>query len=424
METVRRERARIADVPIPAGVGRPDTAGIPEPGEVRLAPVAPRLAQHRAALVSAMGVPFFEGNSVQILKNGDEIFPAMLAAIEEAQAQVDFLTYVYWTGDAANRFGEALCDAAARGVAVRVLLDGVGAFPMDRQLLQRFKAAGVDVRWFRPVKRLGVFRDLTHRTHRKVLVCDYSVGFTGGVGIGTEWEGNARNPDEWRDTHFRILGPAVQGLQAAFIGNWLECCPHDPVDLPPVSTLSPVGSVPIQVVRSTAALSWSDMSTLHRTLLSLARSSIRICTPYFVPDPATARFLVDAARSGVDVSILVPGEHIDHRVSKVAGEDLYEELLDNGVEIWEYQPTMIHQKITVVDHALVSIGSANLNHRSLFQDDEVQLVAADSDFAGEVEAMLDEDWRGAVPVTPGQWKRRGRLQRFAETVTRLFRRQM
>ncbi|NNF28080.1 MAG: cardiolipin synthase B [Gemmatimonadetes bacterium] len=380
------------------------------------------LSDYRRALVSALGSPFFEGNRIEILRNGVEIFPAMLKAIREARTQVDFLTYVYWTGDVAVEFADALCDAAGRGLHVRVLLDGVGAFPIDRGLVEQMERAGVDVRWFRPVKRLGVFRDLTHRTHRKVLVCDHRVGFTGGVGIGTEWEGDARTPDEWRDTHFRIEGPVVQGLQAAFVGNWLEGNPSDPIDLPPPPAKA--GRVPIQVIRSTAALSWSDMSTLRRTLLGLARSSIRISTPYFVPDEPTAQFLVDAVGRGVDVDILVPGEHIDHRVAKVAGADLYEDLLDAGVRIWEYQRTMIHQKVTVLDDALVSIGSANLNHRSLYQDDEVQLVAADEEFAREVNAMLSEDWKAGSPVSQGQWKRRGRLQRLAEIVTRPFRRQM
>lgn len=382
------------------------------------------LSDYRRALVSALGSPFFEGNRIEILRNGVEIFPSMLKAIREARTQVDFLTYVYWTGDVAVEFADALCDAAGRGLHVRVLLDGVGAYPIDRSLVEQMERAGVDVCWFRPVKRWKAFLDLTHRTHRKVLVCDHRVGFTGGVGIGAEWEGNARNPDEWRDTHFRIEGPAVQGLQAAFVGNWLECSPSGPVEVPPSSTEAQSGKVPVQVTRSSAALSWSDMSTLRRTLLGLARSSIRISTPYFVPDEPTARFLVAAAARGVDVNILVPGEHIDHRVAKVAGEDLYEDLLDAGVRIWEYQPTMIHQKVTVVDDALVSIGSANLNHRSLYQDDEVQLIAADEGFAGEVNVMLSEDWKAASPVTPGQWKKRGRLQRLAEIVTRPFRRQM
>jgi cardiolipin synthase len=282
----------------------------------------------------------------------------------------------------------------------------------------------VDLRWFRPPRRWVLPWTMSHRTHRKVLLCDGVVGFTGGVGVGEEWEGDARHPGEWRETHFRVQGPVLRGLEAAFVGNWLEVAPEDEV----VSRISDgpdagEGTAAVQVVRSSAAIAWSDMATLLHTLLSLAQSRVRISTPYFVPDDPTVARMMAASRRGVSVELLVPGEHIDHRVAQVSGEDHYETLLDAGVRISEYVPTMIHQKITVVDSTLVAIGSGNLNQRSLHQDDEIQLVVDDPDFCRRIDEMLDEDWSRSEPVQPGQWKRRGWLQRVAETATRPFRNQ-
>lgn len=378
----------------------------------------------QSALVSAIGVPFFEGNRIDSLRNGNAIFPAMLEAIESATSTIDLLTFVYWTGDIADRFAEALGAAATRGVRVRVLLDGWGALPMEDRLVTLMEEAGVDVRWFRPVSRWKAFWKLTHRTHRKVLICDHAVAFTGGVGIGKEWEGDARNPDEWRDTHFRIRGPAVRGLHSAFVGNWLEVAPEDGAitELPDV--IPRAGTIPIQVIRSTASVSWSDLATLLRRLLLMANESIWISTPYFVPDEATARLLIRAAEAGVDVRVLLPGPYTDQRVAQVAGEAVYEDLLEGGVQLYEYQPTMIHQKITVVDSLIVSVGSGNLNHRSLLQDDEIQLTVTDPEFAGRMRSLLTTDLESAELVTPGQWKRRGVLQRAAEAVSNRFRSQM
>lgn len=382
-----------------------------------------RTGAHRA-LVPALGIPFFEGNQIDILKNGREIFPAMLDSIDRATRTVDFLTFVYWRGDVAERFARALANAARRGVRVRVLLDAVGAFPMDGTLVSSMEEAGADVRWFRPVSRWTVFWNLTHRTHRKVLVCDRREAFTGGVGIGEEWEGDARHPGEWRETHFRIRGPAVQGLEGAFLGNWLEVAEDDVEDDPFDWPEEPVGDSAIQVVRSGASVSWTDMATLLRVLIHRSRSSILLCTPYFVPDSTTIDLLKAAVERGVDVRVLVPGPHMDHRVAQAAGEGTYATLLGAGVQIWEYQKTMIHQKIGLFDSNLVTIGSGNLNHRSLLQDDEVQLVVDDTEFAAHIETMLDEDLRDAVPITVGEWRRRGRVQRAFEAIMRPFRRQM
>ncbi len=371
-----------------------------------------------------MGTPFFGGNRIDILRNGVQIFPAMLEAIESASERIDFLTFVYWKGDIARRMAEALADAARRGVAVRALLDGVGAFPVDRGHIDVMTSAGADVRWFRPVRQWLAPWKMTHRTHRKVLICDGEVAFTGGVGIAEEWEGDARNQREWRDTQFRLRGPAVRGLQAAFLGNWLEVAARDTLRPEDVPAAASHGSANVQVVRSTASVEWSDLSTLVRTLIELPERRLRVSTPYFVPDPTLVDAICDTAARGIEVDVLLPGPHTDQRVVQVAGEACYERMLETGVRIFEYQPTLIHQKIIAVDDHLVTIGSGNLNHRSLIQDDEVQLVVLDPDFAQRVAAMLDEDFSRARPIQLGDWSRRGLLRRSAEKLAALFRRQL
>lgn len=377
----------------------------------------------RDTLEATLGVPFESGNRVDILRNGSEIFPAMLEAIEAAKVSVDFLTFVYWGGDIAERFAEALAGASRRGVRVRVVLDGLGSLPMDRELVDRIEEAGGRVVWFRPISRWTVPWRASSRTHRKILVCDDRVGFTGGVGIGEEWEGDATDPTSWRETHFRMTGPSVRGLGAAFLENWLEAA--DDVGPPPaVDEVAPTGTLAVQVVRSRGGIDWSDRATLVWTLVGAARRSIRISTPYLVLNDTMAGHFLEAARRGVDVSMLVPGPHIDHRVAQVAGAAHYEALLEAGVRICEYQPTMIHQKIAVYDDEIVSVGSGNLNQRSQLQDHEVQLVVADGSFAARINDMLDEDFAQSRVLRPGDWKERGLLARAGEFLTRPFRRQL
>ena len=278
-----------------------------------------------------LGVPATEGNRIEVLRNGDEIFPAMLDAIAGAEHTIDFLTFVYWAGDIGTVFARALADRARAGVRVRVLLDALGARTMDRDLIDLMADHGVQVRWFRPLHR---FRpgQLNHRTHRKVLIVDEACGFTGGVGIADEWKGDARDEHEWRDTHFRFEGPTVDGLRAAFLDNWAETDPvlyEDGVDRFPEQPQP--GRAVTQCIRGASETGWSDVATLLRTLLQMAEDRVRITTAYFVPDEELISRLCDAADRGVDVDILIPGPHADKRVVQLAAETSYARLLDHGV---------------------------------------------------------------------------------------------
>jgi cardiolipin synthase A/B len=378
----------------------------------------------RRTLEGVLGVPATEGNRVDVLRNGDEIFPAMLDAIAGAEHTIDFLTFVYWAGDIGTTFARALADRARAGVRVRVLLDALGARTMDRDLIDLMDDHGVQVHWFRPLHR---FRpgQLNHRTHRKVLIVDEAVGFSGGVGIADEWKGDARDEHEWRDTHFRFVGPIVDGLRAAFLDNWAETSPvlyEEGVDRFPEQPQP--GTVVTQCIRGASETGWSDVATLVRTLLQLAEDRVRITTAYFVPDEELTQGLCDASDRGVDVDVLIPGPHADKRVVQLAAESSYTRLLGHGVSIWNYQPTMLHAKLITVDGRVASIGSANLNRRSCTLDEEIDVVALDRDLVALLDRQFEEDLDRSMQIRPARWDHRSLTQRAVEQlvvpVRRLF----
>jgi cardiolipin synthase len=380
--------------------------------------------RYRRALEGLLGVPATEGNRVDVLRNGDRIFPAIFEAVEAATATVDFLTFVYWQGSVGEEMAGLLADRAAAGVRVRVILDALGAFSMDRALVERMVAAGAQVEWFRPVNKLR-FWEANHRSHRKVLICDEDVAFTGGIGIADEWRGDARRPGEWRDTHFRVRGPAVDGLRAAFVQNWAEtgrALLDAAVDRFPLQPAA--GGSVVQVVRGAAQTGWSDVATLVRSLLALAQERVRITTAYFVPDEATCRVLADTARRGVDVEVLLPGPHVDKRFVQLASQSQYAGLLEAGVRLWSYQVSMLHAKVMTVDGLVASVGSANFTSRSLLLDDEVNLVVLDPAVVAALDDDFDADVARSEAVDPGEWPDRGLAQRAKEAVAGLGGRHM
>jgi cardiolipin synthase len=384
-----------------------------EPGE-RDGKASAEPTRVRRILEGVIGVAATEGNRIEVLVNGDRIFPAMLDAIASARHTIDFLTFIYWNGEIGTQFARELATRAADGVRVRVLLDGWGAHPMDRSLIEEMEQAGVAIRWFRPLAR---FRpgQLNHRTHRKVLVVDEAVAFTGGVGIADEWKGDARHEREWRDTHFRIDGPAVDGLRAAFLADWAETdldLFDDGIDRFPKQEQP--GNAIVQCVRSAAGPGQSDVAILYRTLLQLARNRLRITTAYFVPDDDLTERLCAAADRGVDVQVLLPGPHVDKRFVQVAAESSYESLLDHGIRIASFQPSMLHAKIITVDGMIASVGSANFNARSVSLDDEVNLVVIEDQLVTELDRQFEVDLDRSVELDPARWRQRPLVQRVVE----------
>ncbi|MFF3737920.1 phosphatidylserine/phosphatidylglycerophosphate/cardiolipin synthase family protein [Streptomyces sp. NPDC002566] len=382
---------------------------------------AERAARIRRRLERLIGIAATEGNALVVLRNGDEIFPAMLESIRSAEHTVDMMTFVYWKGDIARQFARALSERARAGVRVRLLLDGFGSRLIEKDLLEEMGRSGVQVAWFRRPLYLSPLKQ-NHRCHRKVLVVDEQVAFTGGVGIAEEWCGDARNPGEWRDTHVRLTGPAVDGVAAAFAQNWAEC--HDELfdDRDRFTGHRPQGDAVVQVVRGSASFGWQDMQTLMRVMIESAEQRFRLATAYFSPDAYFVELLCAAARRGVEVEILLPGPHTDKRVCQLAGQHFYEDLLACGVKIHQYQPTMMHAKIVTVDRTAALVGSTNFNRRSLDHDEEVMLAVLDERFTAVLDAHFDEDTAVSTPIVPGRWKKRPLRQRAYETVVQPVRR--
>ena len=375
--------------------------------------------RYRRAMEGLVGIPATEGNRVTILHNGDEIFPAMLDAIRASESTIDFMTFVYWTGDIAEDFADALTDRARAGVRVRVLLDAIGARLMDRRLIDQMERAGVDVNWFRKPTTWRVWQ-IEHRTHRKILVCDEAVGFTGGVGIAEEWCGDARHPGEWRDSHFKVEGPAVDGLRSAFVSNWIET--DEPLfdDRDRFPLQPQVGDHCVQVVRGEAGVGPTNLGIVMHALVCLAQREINITSAYFSPDPRFIQAMCEAVERDVRVRILVPGPHADKRVVQLAGESIYEQCLEAGIELWNYQPTMLHAKVVTVDGLVGLVGSANLNGRSMARDDEAGLVLFDEGLVAELDAHFEEDLSRSEQIHEARWRNRSQLQRAKERLTSLI----
>ncbi len=375
--------------------------------------------QFRRSLGVLLGPPILEGNKVEVLLNGDQIFPAMLDAIRAAEKTITFETYIYWSETIGREFSEALMERARAGVKVHVMLDFMGSMKMDLAQIDAMKKAGVEVqRYHKPV--WWKLARLNNRTHRKLLVIDGKVGFTGGVGIADQWRGNAQDKDHWRDTHFRIEGPVVGQIQAVFNDNWIKATGTvlDGPDYFPA--LSPVGDMPAQMFSSSPTGGSASMHLMYLMAITSARKTIDLSAAYFVPDELTIRTLIEAAKRGVRVRILMPGKIIDSDLVKAASRERWGELLAAGVKLAEYQPTMYHVKALIVDNLLVSVGSTNFDNRSFSINDEANLNVLHQGFAREQTAIFEDDWRRSSPVTKAEHRERPWWQRLSTAVASLF----
>jgi len=368
--------------------------------------------------------PITHGNAAEMLINGDEIFPVMLETMNNAKCSLNFLSYLYWSGEIGTEIAAALCAAATRGVAVNVLLDAVGSAKMDRQLVREMEEAGVTFAYFRPPKPYAI-RRVNNRTHRKLLIADGQVGMVGGVGIADQWTGHAQDPDHWRDTHVRVRGPIVRGLQGAFAENWLEATGDVLVGAAYLPELEPVADDgAMQVVRSTAEVGDTNVEALYFLAIACARKTLHLTSAYFAPRPAFIEALTDAAERGVDVRVLVPGPHADKDFVRQAGHSVYEELLEGGVRIYEFCPTMIHAKTLTIDGAWSSVGSVNFDNRSFQLQDEVTLCVCSSEFAGRLDEQFERDLERSSEIEAGRWNGRPLHARASEAVIRLARREL
>ncbi|MBC7938206.1 MAG: cardiolipin synthase B [Chitinophagaceae bacterium] len=366
-----------------------------------------------------LGPAFLAGNRVQSLLNGDQIFPPMLAAIRGARTSITFETYIYWSGDIAGEFAQALSERARQGVKVHVLLDWVGSAKMDEALVDDMKAAGVEVHKFHPPHWSHLAR-LNNRTHRKLLVVDGRVAFTGGVGIAPKWMGNAQDPDHWRDTHFQVDGPVVGQMQSVFIDNWIKVTGEVLHGARYFPALAAAGPVRAQMFSSSPSGGSESMQLMYLLAIAAASRSIDLSASYFVPDELSAKALVDAAKRGVRVRIIVPGEHIDSDTVRSASRATWGPLLQAGVVIAEYQPTMFHCKVMVVDGLLVSVGSTNFDNRSFRLNDEATLNIVDAAFAQAQTATFEADLTKARPITHAEWLNRPLREKLTERLASLI----
>ena len=388
-----------------------------------------RSPQFRRAVGHLLGPQIEAGNRVETLLNGDEIFPAMLEAIASAQESITFETFVYWAGDVGERFTHALSERARAGVAVHLIIDWAGSTRIDTGFLDEMNAAGVEISryhelpWYDPLRWRDI-ADIENRTHRKILVVDGKVGFTGGVGIADIWEGNAESPEHWRDTHFRVSGPVVAQLQSAFIDNWLESggqVLHGDRYFPP---LRATGSLRAQAFKGSPTEATENIELMYRLAIAAAERSIKLSSAYFVPNPGTIAALVEAAERGVKVQIIVPGEHLDSQLVKAASPALWGELLEAGIEIHRYQPTMFHCKVLVIDDYFSSIGSTNFDNRSFQLNDEVNVNVFDARFSAEQSRIFDRDLERSKRFTYEDWKDRPWYQKAINWAARPFRREL
>jgi cardiolipin synthase A/B len=379
--------------------------------------------QFARSMGTLLGPTILPGNRVEVLLNGDQIFPAMLAAIHAAQRTITFETYIYWSGEVGKQFAEALSERARAGVRVHVLLDWVGAAKMDDARIEEMKTAGVEIEKYRPLRWYNLAR-MNHRTHRKLLVVDGAIAFTGGVGIADIWDGHAQDPEHWRDTHFRLAGPAVAQMQAAFLDNWLELRPevlHGDDYFPP---LVAAGDAQAQVFKSSFGEGSESTRLMYLLSIASAERSILLSSSYFVPDGVAIDAFVAAKQRGVRVEIIVPGECIDSKVVRRASRGLWGKLLEAGIEIHEYQPTMFHVKVLIVDGLWTSVGSTNFDNRSFSLNDEANLNVLDASIAAEQERIFEEDKRNSRRVTLEAWRRRPRSEKLRERLSGLLRAQL
>jgi cardiolipin synthase len=376
------------------------------------------------ALEALTGAPVSEGNDLRVLINGDEIFPVVLETVAAATKTLNLLTFVYWQGEIAVSVAEALSERARAGVRCNVLLDAIGAARMDAGLVRAMEDAGVRVERFRPIKPYTITK-ADHRTHRKVIVADGSVGMTGGMGIAEEWTGNAEDPDHWRDTHVRVSGPVVRALQGAFLENWLEATGELLVGDGYLPELDPVDDgAPMQVVVSGPGVNHTNTEAMYFLAIASARHTIQMTTAYFAPRPMFVEALRAAAGRGVDVQIIVPGPHIDRQVVRSAGRAEYAALLEAGISIFEYQPTMLHAKTLVIDGHWCSIGSANFDNRSFALNDEATLCVQSTRVADQLVHIFENDREKSERIDESRWSWRSPHHRVAEAGARLLRREL
>ena len=371
--------------------------------------------QFRREMSVLLGPAIVGGNDVSALQNGQQIFPAMLRAIRSAQTSITFETFIYWSGETGETFSQALSERARAGVPVSVVIDWVGSIKMDQSLLNAMQAAGVQLHRYRPLNWYNLGR-MNNRSHRKLLVVDGRIGFTGGVGIADQWTGDGSDPEHWRDTHFQIEGPVVAQLQAAFNDNWVKTTGQLLNGSRYFPALHEKGQFDAHVFVASPAGGSESMHLMYLLALAASRTTIDLAASYFVPDRLMIDALIAARSRGVRIRILLPGPHIDTLTVKIASRADWGQLLQVGAEIYIYQPTMLHTKLFIIDAEFVSVGSTNFDIRSIRLNDEASLNVYSRDFAAQMTIVFEADLLAAEAYSFAHWKRRPLREKLFEKV--------
>ena len=367
-----------------------------------------------------MGPQFVEGNKVTILKNGSEIFPSMLDAIQSARETVTFENFLWHEGRVAHAFADALIERARAGVNVHMLQDRFGCGTVHSGAIKRLRRSPVELELFRAF----LISRINFRTHRKLLVVDGRVGFIGGVCIADEWDGDGVTSGHWRDTHYRVEGPVVAQMQGAFLDNWMQTRAqvlHGEKFFP---ELKEEGSLKCQTFTSSVGQGADSARIMYLLSMAAARKRICIASAFFLPDDLMIRTLVEARERGVEIDIIAPGPENDSPLVRLAGRARWHPLLKAGVRIWEYQPARYHCKYMIVDDCWCSVGSTNLDHRSLRLNEEANLNVRDADFAAEHLRIFDEDISHSHLISLEEWKKRPVVEKVAGNIAALGRLQM
>ena len=371
--------------------------------------------QFEREMGTLLGPAILQGNQVTALQNGDEIFPAMLKAIRAAQHTITFETYIYWSGTTGEEFARALSERARAGVKVHLMLDWLGSEKITPQLLSQMKEAGIEVERYHPLQWFSLEK-INNRTHRKVLIVDGKIGFTGGVGIADQWTGHAQDPDHWRDMHFVVEGPVVAQFQSAFLDNWIKTTGRVLNGDAYFPKLAPAGETKMHLFMSSPAGGSESMRLMYLMAITAAEHSIDIEAAYFIPDELMSRELIKARTRGVRIRVLLPDKHIDSETVRIATKRAWGPLLKSGVEIHEYDPTMLHCKMLIFDHFMVSVGSTNFDMRSFELNDEASLNVYDTEFDRRMTAVFEEDLKASTPFDYLRWQRRPWTEKMAEVV--------
>lgn len=365
------------------------------------------------------GITFEPGNRLDVLENGDAFYPAMLEAIESSQESVTMEQYIMWAGVMGERFAEAFAARARAGVCVKLLFDGVGSAMLGDRVLGILKDAGCEVAWYNEIHWYTVGR-FNNRTHRKSLIVDGRVGFTGGAGIADHWQGDADTPEAWRDTQIRLEGPAVRLMQTGFAHNWLRSTGEVLQGVAYFPEIAADGPSDVQVINSSPDSGASGARLMYYLAIVSARRRIDIANPYFVPDEVAVETLTEATARGVQVRVLVTGRRNDNWLARHNSVRLYGALLQGGVKVYEFHRTMLHQKVMLVDRGWCTIGTSNFDNRSFAHNEETNVSTCDVTLLQELARTFDEDLTASSEVTIAQWRRRGVWARAQEVVASML----